>query len=283
MFAEDNKSVRVNNTVITFDSGSLQGKRKTNEDKHFVGLNIDGKDKKCAPINAYLVADGHGNGMISAFLYDYLPKIMLSNKVQYPLKKSFVKVVFNYLQNFLKEKYTKHSMEAGSTCLFVAQYIENGHNYINVINIGDSKCILCRKNLAIPLTVEHRPSSFEEHARISALGGDVTQSIGDDPRIMGLSVSRSVGDHYAYPYVVAEPDLYRYKLTNDDKFIVLGCDGLYDYCSDNEIVTFVLKNCYDPKTQKLVTTKVARKLAQYAIDKGSTDNVTVIVVFFSKI
>lgn len=262
-----------------YDFASLIGKRKTNEDKHIIELNIDGKNKSRAPINAYGVFDGHGGRFVSKFLSDFLPKIMSSPKIKYPLRKSLVKCIFNFLQKILKDRYPQYCTDTGSTCLFVAHYREGNNDFLNVINIGDSKCVLCRKNVAIPLSKDHRPSSFEEHSRIKALGGRVTQSIGDDPRISGLSVSRSVGDLFAYPYVVPEPDLFKYKLTRDDKFIVLGCDGLYDYCTDNEVVTFVLKNCYDPYSQKLMTTKIASKLAQYAIDKGSTDNVSVIVVF----
>ncbi len=50
-----------------------------------------------------------------------------------------------------------------------------------------------------------------------------------------------------------------------------------------EKIIQTLKTCYDPVTQQLIPAnshKIAKKLAQYAIDKGSTDNVTTIVVFF---
>jgi serine/threonine protein phosphatase PrpC len=264
---------------IIIDKASLQGKRESNEDKDIVVSNIAGQDKTKAPINAYGVFDGHGGKFVSKFLADYLPHIMMSKKVKYPLKKSIAKKIFQYLQKYLKDNYSKYATDTGSTCLFAAHYIGKGSEYLDVINIGDSKCIMCRRNMAIPLTEEHRPSSFKESSRITALGGEITQSTNDDPRIHGLSVSRSVGDLYAHPHVTPEPDLYRYRLTNDDKFIVLGCDGLYDYCTDTEIVTFVLKNCYDPVTKKRTTNKIAKKLAQYAIDKGSSDNVSVIVVF----
>lgn len=266
-------------TDLAVDEATLKGKRPNNQDKHFVGLNMDGKYKNIQPINCFGVFDGHNGTFISKFLHDHLPKIMFDNKTEYPLKTPFVIRLFNRIQNELRDKYSAHSTETGSTCLFVIHFIENSSNYINIINVGDSKCILCRNNMAIPLTKEHRPTSFEESARITKLGGKITESVGDDPRILGLSLSRSVGDLYAYPFVVPTPDLYKYKLTKDDKFFVLGCDGLYDYLSDTEIVTFILKSCYHPQTEKRVTTKVAHKLAQYAIEKGSTDNVSVVIVF----
>jgi serine/threonine protein phosphatase PrpC len=265
---------------IEAKDASLTGARKTNEDKHVCIFNLDGSNKNIAPINIFGVFDGHGGAFCSRFLSDHLPGIMLSNKMKYPLKKPLVRAVFDYIQNFLKEKYFENTTETGSTCLVACQFIQGDNIYLNLINIGDSKCIMCRDNLALPLTKEHRPSSFEETARILALGGQITQSPGDDPRVVGLSVSRSVGDLDAYPYVVPEPDLYKYKLTDDDKFIVLGCDGLYDYCTPDDIVTFILKKCYDPTTQKRINVPdIAKLLAEYAIEKGSTDNVTVIIVF----
>ena len=52
--------------------------------------------------------------------------------------------------------------------------------------------------------------------------------------------------------------------------MIIACDGLWDVMTNQEAVHFVLLN----KTQ------AATKLAKQAIKKGSTDNISVIVVFF---
>src|SRR5947209_6735345 len=139
------------------DQASLIGKRPSNEDAHIFVENLDGKDKKKAQINAYGVFDGHGGKFVSKFLSQHLPKIMCSDKMQYPLRKSLVTYIFNFLQDKLKEEHRKKCEETGSTCLFVAHFRQNNNDYINVINIGDSKCVICRNNIALPLSIEHRP------------------------------------------------------------------------------------------------------------------------------
>ena len=69
-------------------SHSLQGKRASNEDKHFFFLNIDNKDKNYNRINFVSVFDGHGGKMISKYLKKNLPKFF-KNKFK---KIKFIKI-----------------------------------------------------------------------------------------------------------------------------------------------------------------------------------------------
>ena len=41
------------------------------------------------------------------------------------------------------------------------------------------------------------------------------------------------------PYLTAEPEVFRYKLQKEDKFIVLASDGLWDMLSNQEVVNLV--------------------------------------------
>jgi serine/threonine protein phosphatase PrpC len=52
--------------------------------------------------------------------------------------------------------------------------------------------------------------------------------------------------------------------------------------SNSEAVNYVLDYCYDMNTNKRINNNIdiADKLADYALRKGSTDNVTIIVAFF---
>jgi serine/threonine protein phosphatase PrpC len=59
-----------------------------------------------------------------------------------------------------------------------------------VANAGDSRCILCRHNAAVPLTEDHKPNNPGEERRIQAAGGFVTEG-----RVNGcLNLSRAIGD-----------------------------------------------------------------------------------------
>src|SRR5436305_1930508 len=86
--------------------------------------------------------------------------------------------------------------------MMTSEYIspKDGKYYINVINTGDSRCIICRDNLGIPLSKDHKPNWPEERYRIQQLGGKIYYD-GDDYRIKDLSVSRAFGDIDAEPYV----------------------------------------------------------------------------------
>ncbi|ARF11865.1 hypothetical protein Klosneuvirus_2_301 [Klosneuvirus KNV1] len=63
--------------------------------------------------------------------------------------------------------------------------------------------------------------------------------------------------------------------------MVVACDGLYESLNNNDIINFVLLNCYDSTLTKRINKgiNIAEKLAEYAIKKGSNDNISIILVF----
>ncbi|ARF09758.1 serine/threonine protein phosphatase [Indivirus ILV1] len=258
---------------------SLKGARKQNEDTHVVILNNDGQNKKLKDINFFAVFDGHGGKEVSEFLKATLPKYFINPKVQYPLHKEYVVNVYNTIQNELKN--TPYAKNTGSTGLVVSHFKTNDGQYLNIMNTGDSRCILCRDNFAMPLTKDHKPNWPEEYYRITQLGGKI-EFDQYDWRIKDLSVSRAFGDLDATPYVTHLPDLFKYKLDKSDKFIIICCDGMLETLSNSDAVNFVLLNCYskDTKTRINKEVNIAKKLAEYAYKKGSGDNISIIVVFF---
>ena len=263
---------------IIIDSASLIGKRKTNEDKHVIFCNINGKDKTKIAANIYAIFDGHGGRFVSKFLSDYMVQIMTHPKVKLPLTRSFATKVIRFLQSYLKKNYYQNAKEVGSTCLFAVHFIKNYKEYLNIINVGDSRCILCKKNKYIPLTIDHKPNYPTERERILNLGGKIIYDAGEY-RVQNLSLSRAIGDISAEPYVTCDPDLWKYSIVHEYKFIIFGCDGLFEGIPDiQELIGFILANAYD-KTGVRTTNKIAKKLAEYAIQRGSTDNVSVIIVF----
>ena len=113
------------------------------------------------------------------------------------------------------------------------------------------------------------------------LGGEIIFDGVDWRTESGLSVSRAFGDLDAEPILTCMPDMYKYKLTKEDKFFIVACDGLYDVLSSDYIVDFVLEHCFDPYTEEHINKNIniAEKLAHHAVKKGSTDNVSICVVF----
>ena len=285
-------------------SASLKGKRPQNEDCHDILLNINGNDKTRENVNYYGVYDGHSDGQggkfVSNFLHKTLPDIFTVKREKsiYPIRAKTIEKIYEKIQSLLKTQYTTQSTRAGSTCLIAIHSKVKEVNYLTVINTGDSRCILCRYdsgvNHARDITKDHKPSSYEEKHRILSSGGKL-EFDGYEWRVNGLSVSRSFGD-ITSTHVTNIPDIFKIRLlTKDmanknasyDKFFVLACDGLWDVLTSQEVINFILEKCYtivntdkgniiDKRNNKL---DIAKELAKFAIQKGSTDNVTVIVVF----
>jgi serine/threonine protein phosphatase PrpC len=266
---------------MNIHSVSIKGIRNQNEDRHSIISNLDNSDHNLAPINFFGVYDGHGGKFVSGFLADSLPSLFIDKRINYPISKDYINQVFRYLQQkILKKSYYDKALHCGSTCLVGIHYKKQDQDYLNVINSGDTRCVLCRDNFAIPLSKDHKPMWPEERHRIQKLGG-TPYFDGDDWRIKDLSVSRSFGDFDAEPYLTNMPDVFRYKLDKNDKFIVFACDGLWDVLSNQDVVNFILNECYDSDLQTRInkTNNIAKKLAEYALHKGSTDNLTIIVYF----
>lgn len=259
---------------------SLTGKRDQNEDGHTVITNMNNKDSEIANINFYGIYDGHGGKFVSKYLQKKLPVFFINKKVYYPIRTDYINDVYNYLQKELKEKYYKQSNHCGSTCLVAAHYKKNNNEYLTILNSGDSRCVICHDNMAIPLTKDHKPYWPDEKRRIENLGGQIYND-GNDYRIKDLSVSRAFGDHDAHPYLINSPDIFRYKIEKNDKFIIMACDGIWDVLSNHDAVNFILNECYDESFQNRIkkNVNIARKLAEYALFKGSTDNLTIIIIF----
>jgi len=247
--------------------------------------NEDLKNKDYGPINFYGVYDGHGGKYVSEYLSENLPKYFLNKETKFPLTKTYINYVYKNIQDDLNENHHSKALHCGSTCLVVMQYksAKDNYHYIHILNTGDSRCVICRDNIGIPLTKDHKPHWPEERYRIEELGGKIYFD-GDDYRIKDLSVSRAFGDIDASPYVTCMPDSYRYKLEKNDKFLILACDGLWDKLSNQEVVNFILTETYDNTTTKRINKNIniAKKLGEYAIKCGSTDNITIIIVFFDE-
>ncbi|RDD43318.1 Protein phosphatase 1G [Trichoplax sp. H2] len=163
-----------------------------------------------------------------------------------------------------------------------------------VANAGDSRCILCRNGVALPMSLDHKPTDSPEKERILGAGGKII-----DGRInQGLNLSRAIGDHMykgnpekssIEQMVIAKPDIVSLKLEPSDEFVVLACDGIWDCMSNQEVVDFIRVRLPLRKSGKQQSKMVPEKifieelldncLAGECIGDGTgCDNMTCIVV-----
>lgn len=258
---------------------SLKGLRPQNEDHHNIIMNMKKTNKNIKDINFFALYDGHGGKEISKALSDILPVYFIDNRLTYPLDKQYIKGVFNRVESIIEKEIPK-SKVCGSTSLTMSHYKLGTNQFVDITNLGDCRAVMCRGNQSFTLTQDHRPLRPEEKRRIEKLGGKIVFD-GEDWRVKEYSVSRSFGDVNAKPFMSHEPDLYRYKIEPTDKFIVLGCDGLWDYVCEQDVISFILSKVYDKGRKNIESIKtIASALGKLALKKGSTDNVSVIIVFF---
>ncbi len=136
-------------------------------------------------------------------------------------------------------------------------------------NAGDVRIVIGDGAEAINLTVDHKPDLPAERARIEALGGRVVCY--DVPRVQGLlSMSRSLGDAPLKPFVTAEPRIAEGVLGRGKDMAIIACDGLWDVLTSEEAAA-IARSAAGPD-------EAARLLETGAMERGSMDNITVIVL-----
>ncbi|KAF3450570.1 hypothetical protein FNV43_RR06659 [Rhamnella rubrinervis] len=163
-------------------------------------------------------------------------------------------------------------------------------SHIIVANCGDSRAVLCRGKEAIALSVDHKPNREDEYARIEASGGKVIQWNGH--RVFGvLAMSRSIGDRYLKPWIIPEPEVMFVPRAREDECLILASDGLWDVMTNEEVCEVARKRILlwhkkngvaSPTERGSGVDQAAQSAADYlsmlALQKGSKDNISVIVV-----
>ncbi|KAJ1264372.1 hypothetical protein BS78_09G258200 [Paspalum vaginatum] len=165
-------------------------------------------------------------------------------------------------------------------------------SHVIVANCGDSRAVLCRGKQPLALSVDHKPNREDEYARIEAQGGKVIQWNGY--RVLGvLAMSRSIGDRYLKPYIIPVPEVTVVARAKEDECLILASDGLWDVMSNEEVCDAARKRILvwhkkNPDASSLaqrsgdLPDEAAQAAAEYlsklALQKGSKDNITVVVV-----
>ncbi|KAL7104142.1 hypothetical protein ACP275_08G225400 [Erythranthe tilingii] len=228
-----------------------------------------------SPRAFYGVFDGHGGTDAASFTKKNILKFIVEDfnfpdGVKRALKNAFVKAD----HALLDAKNLDHS--SGTTALTALML---GRTVI-IANAGDSRAVLGKRGRAIELTKDHKPNCTSERVRIEKLGGVIY-----DGYLNGqLSVARALGDWHikgskgAKCPLSSEPELHETILTEEDEFLIIGCDGLWDVMSSQYAVTIVRKELMvhnDPH-------KCSKELVREALKRNTCDNLTVVVVCFSK-
>jgi protein phosphatase 1G len=181
-----------------------------------------------------------------------------------------------------------HSDFAGPTSGSTACVAVVRNNQLVVANAGDSRCVISRKGQAYNLSRDHKPDLEIEKERILKAGGFIHAG-----RINGsLNLARAIGDmefkqNKFLPaekqVVTANPDINTVELCDEDEFMVLACDGIWDCLSSQQLVDFVHEQLRSETKLSTVCEKVLdRCLAPSTAGGEGCDNMTMILVQFKK-
>ena len=199
-------------------------------------------------LGCFAVLDGHGGSFCSRWGADELPRRLhhIALLVERSTEADEARQVAQQLSEAVRQMDAdlrtrgRPAWACGST-LVVLLVTERS---LTVANLGDSRAVLCRAGMALPLSRDHKPKSAAERQRILQAGGFIV-----DGRVNGdLSLSRALGDFRhkcvanlppAKQPISAEPEVRCTARLRTDLFVVLACDGVWDVMSSADVVAFV--------------------------------------------
>ena len=255
--------------------------RRTMEDAHRVVDAFDG-----VPTQGYFaVYDGHGGRGIVEFIEHQLEKNVASElKFDEGNRTEEECLTSAFLITDIESKRAGLKVSGSTAVVCLVREVPDAAGGAPIrraflANAGDSRAVVARRSgsgglTAERLTVDHKPSEEGEAKRIQDAGGFVLRG-----RVLGmLAVTRSFGDHGLKKFVPARPYTNSFDIVSSDEtpFIILACDGLWDVMTDEEAVAFVAAwTGAGPDARA----DVAEALLHAALERGTTDNVTVMVVY----
>lgn len=93
-------------------------------------------------------------------------------------------------------------------------------------------------------------------------------------------MSRSIGDWVAESVgVIAEPEILEYAINPDDKFIVMGSDGIFDFLKNEEIVKLTVPYWSRGDATGACNALAKEARARWMANEDVIDDITCIVIF----
>ncbi|TKS78117.1 Protein phosphatase 1F [Collichthys lucidus] len=234
----------------------------------------------------YAVFDGHGGVDAATYAATHLHVALSKQKTLQSDTATAFKSAFKHTDDMFKSKAKRERLRSGTTGVIV---LIQGHE-LTVAWLGDSQAILVRNGQSVTLMDPHKPDREDEKQRIEDLGGCVTFM--GCWRVNGTyAVSRAIGDFDQKPYVSGDADCSVTQLLGDEDYVLLACDGFFDAVKPSEVPNLVLDALQQPSDPEsrvdapleqsghTVGPRVAQQLVGYAKAAGSSDNITIILVF----
>jgi len=274
------------------------------EDTHFVITEFENHP------GAFLVGvfDGHGGFAVSEKAVQNFPNIFLKHV---ELTESNIVQAFADAFYELDSKFQRYLYVGSTACV---AYYDGSTLY--TANIGDSRAVLVSGSTAMRLTTDHKHTIRTELDRVLKSGAHISDS-GHYvvlPNTHGLAMTRSLGDFgfkqgvYGKTAVISLPEVCVFQhIVMEDTMLVVASDGLWDEFDEDRLVDILApmrgkmamgssnqkrrhsfsdnrstfsKNTPPVLQRDLSSASIASRLVDAALDNGSRDNTTVIIVRF---
>ncbi|CAG9335686.1 unnamed protein product [Blepharisma stoltei] len=286
-----------NGKIRAYAANTHQGlTRLYNEDKAVIKLRVKNPTNQnralwpnCSFFGLY---DGHGGKACSNFLRDNLHHYIINDPLFPDCPKQAILRGFSRAESdFLK--LAKENNERAGSCALVVLIVGK---ICYVANVGDSRAIISgsKGQQAISITRDHKPNDPEEQARIKQNGGSIycnVNSVNSIYRVSPgqLSVSRTIGDIDAKDPIyggnpdvlIATPEVKYFKIKKHYDFIMMGCDGIFDVMSTQDVVSTAWNS--NPLSNDLTPSFCRNAVEGIVIEsmkRRSSDNLTAIMIAF---
>ncbi|KAG6491975.1 probable protein phosphatase 2C 24 [Zingiber officinale] len=253
------KVLKMTDRCPRYGASEVCGRRKDMEDAVSIRPDfLQRGDLTLGKHHFFGVFDGHGCSHVAALCRDRMHQLVAEDVVVLGLdatstQKAWRGTMERSFARMDAETANRDGIRSGPGCRCELQPPRSDHvgstavvavvspTHIVVANCGDSRAVLCRNGVPIPLSSDHKPDREDELLRIEEAGGRVIYW--DGPRVLGvLAMSRAIGDDYLKPYVIPDPEVTVTKRDEGDECLILASDGLWDVLS-NETACKIARMC----------------------------------------
>jgi len=255
-------------------------------------------------IALYGVFDGHGPAghHCAAFVRGALPESLFGQRTLLLRPEDTLREAFRKTQASLLEQPFDTEISGTTAALALVLNLpspsteegsQGGEAWLFVAHVGDSRAILGSHKGGEPsaltvtaLTKEHRPDDAEEAERVRQLGGEIRKlrESSSSARVFaakkdrpGLALTRCFGASAAMECgITAEPEISAYRLRpNIDVLLLLGTDGLFEFCSNTRAASQILKEGVSHESLEALCAASQQQWAQTSYNE-TVDDITVI-------
>lgn len=276
---------------LSFATSSMQGWRISMEDAHICQTDI------VPGVHLFAVFDGHGGQEVARFCEKKFVEVLKARekfgerRYAEALQEAFLEMD-RLVENPASQKElqelkndTDGSVHSYAGCTANVCLVTAEHVYC--ANAGDSRALLFDGKSVLHLSTDHKPDLEVEKRRITAAGGYVAAGRVNE----NLNLSRAIGDlEYKRnaalkpeeQIITAFPDVTETRRDPAHKFLLMGCDGIWETLTPEQICAKISTNLAARPTK--LTSVLEELLDKLIAPDTSTcvgcDNMTSLLVVF---